>query len=192
MQSSTSDIQLVIDVANQANVYVTESGYRDRVLGALVSAVTFDSNGWWLEVKLLKSALSPEVPLEGVIGLDFNFRDNDADNDPESIDGLYLERLRTLGEFSQQDPGPMGARPPSRARGRRTAQRRATTQCRPQALSTSASSRVLPGKEASARARTGFTSASTTRRRSCRRRFRRRSIRAVSSRIRRITGASTR
>ena len=104
MQSSTSDIHLVIDVANQANVYVTESGYRDRVLGAFVSAVTSDSNGWWLEVKLLKSALSPELPLEGAIGLDFNFRDNDADNDP-SLSTVYTwSDFERSGNFPSKIP----------------------------------------------------------------------------------------
>ena len=104
MQSSTSDIQLVIDVANQANVYVTESGYRDRVLGALVTAVTFDSHGWWLEVKLLKSALSPAIPLEGVIGLDFNFRDNDADND-SSLSTVYTwSDFERSGSFPSKIP----------------------------------------------------------------------------------------
>ena len=95
---------MVIDVANQANVYVTESGYRDRVLGALVSAVTADSNGWWLEVKLLKSALSPELPLDGAIGLDFNFRDNDADNDP-SLSTVYTwSDFERSGNFPSKIP----------------------------------------------------------------------------------------
>jgi len=41
-----------------------------------------DPAGWWLEVEIGKTALSPILPSTGSIGIDFNFRDNDAGNDP--------------------------------------------------------------------------------------------------------------
>src|SRR2546429_6023192 len=39
--------------------------------------------GWWLEARIAKTALTPPLPSAGgTIGLDFNFRDNDNNNDP--------------------------------------------------------------------------------------------------------------
>ena len=81
--SSTSDVQLVIDVANQKNVYMCTSGYASQVLAGVTSAVTTDATGWWLEVRLAKTAFSPAIPsTSGTIGIDFNFRDNDNNNNP--------------------------------------------------------------------------------------------------------------
>ena len=88
MDASTSDVQIVIDAANEKNVYVTTSAYRDRVLAGITSAVSVDGTGWWLEVGIAKDALQPTVPMEGRIGVDFNFRDNDSDNDP-SLSTVY-------------------------------------------------------------------------------------------------------
>src|SRR5205085_910663 len=82
INNSTSDIQLVIDVLNQKNVYMTTAGYASQVLAGVTSAVTTDSSGWWLEARIQKSALSPAIPSSGQFGLDFNFRDNDNNNDP--------------------------------------------------------------------------------------------------------------
>ncbi|MDO8585409.1 MAG: sugar-binding protein [Armatimonadota bacterium] len=78
---STSDIQLVIDANNQRNVYMTTPGYATQILNNLTSAVVRDATGWWLEARLAKSALDPDVPGTGAIGIDFNFRDNDNNND---------------------------------------------------------------------------------------------------------------
>ncbi len=85
MSSSTSDIQLVIDAANQKNVYMTTSGYASQILAGVTSDVTAGSyegyNGWWLEVRITKTALDPDLPASGTFGVDFNFRDNDNNND---------------------------------------------------------------------------------------------------------------
>ena len=79
---STSDIQLVIDAANRVNLFTTTGSYKNQVLAGVTSAVSLDHKGWWLEVRIDKSALDPDLPTVGTIGLDFNFRDNDANNDP--------------------------------------------------------------------------------------------------------------
>src|SRR6185436_6884585 len=82
MSNSTSDIQLVIDAANQKNVYMCTSGYTTQVLAGVTSAVTTDGTGWWAEVRITKTALDGDIPAtSGTIGLDFNFRDNDNNND---------------------------------------------------------------------------------------------------------------
>ena len=82
MSDSVSDVQLVIDANNQRNVYMCTSGYAGQVSGGVTSAVTKDATGWWLEVRIQKTALDPDLPAEGTFGIDFNFRDNDNDNDP--------------------------------------------------------------------------------------------------------------
>ncbi|MDO8586135.1 MAG: DUF5010 C-terminal domain-containing protein, partial [Armatimonadota bacterium] len=82
MSNSTSDIQLVIDANNQRNVYMTTSGYATQVLAGVTSAVVRDGTGWWLEARIAKSALDADIPGAGnTIGLDFNIRDNDNNND---------------------------------------------------------------------------------------------------------------
>ena len=81
MSISTSDVQLVIDANNQKNVYMTTSGYASQVLSGVTSAVVRDGTGWWLEARVLKSALDPDMPASGSVGVDFNFRDNDNNND---------------------------------------------------------------------------------------------------------------
>jgi hypothetical protein len=90
MSNSHSDVQLVIDAANQKGVYMTDpnwpapypNDYASLVLGGVTSAVSTDSAGWWLEVRIAKTALSPAIPAtSGTIGLDFTFRDNDNNND---------------------------------------------------------------------------------------------------------------
>ncbi|MHC4795251.1 MAG: sugar-binding protein [Planctomycetota bacterium] len=81
LSNSNSDIQLVIDAANRKNVYMTTSGYKTQVLNGVISATSTDANGWWLEVRIDKSALDPDIPANaGTSGLDFVFRDNDANN----------------------------------------------------------------------------------------------------------------
>lgn len=81
LSSSTSDVQLVIDANNQKNVYVCTDPYKAQVLAGVTSAVSRDSSGWWLEVRVAKSVLSPALTSSGCYGMDFNFRDNDANND---------------------------------------------------------------------------------------------------------------
>ncbi|MHC4674324.1 MAG: apiosidase-like domain-containing protein [Planctomycetota bacterium] len=88
MSSSTSDIQLVIDAANRQNVYVTTSGYRTQILNGVTSVVTTDGAGWWLEARISKSALDPDLPADGTVGVDFNFRDNDDSNN-SSLTTVY-------------------------------------------------------------------------------------------------------
>ena len=81
--NSSSDVQIVIDAANQKNVYGTTAAYASQVLDGITSAVAKDATGWWLELRISKTALNPQLPAEGgTFGLDFNFRDNDNDDDP--------------------------------------------------------------------------------------------------------------
>jgi hypothetical protein len=83
LDNSTSDIQLVIDAANQKNVYQCESGYASTVLAGVTSALVPVTGGWGVEVRIAKTALNPDMPAtSGDYGLDFNFRDNDNNNDP--------------------------------------------------------------------------------------------------------------
>ena len=82
LNNSTSDAQLVIDANNQKNVYCCSEPYRTQVLNGVTSAVVRDASGWWLEVRIAKSALDPDMPLAGTIGADFSFHDNDNNNDP--------------------------------------------------------------------------------------------------------------
>ncbi len=91
MSNSHSDIQLVIDAANQKAVYMTDpnwpapypNDYATLVSNGVTSAVATDSAGWWLELRIAKNALSPAISASGgAIGLDFTFRDNDNNNDP--------------------------------------------------------------------------------------------------------------
>ena len=77
ISNSTSDVQLVIDANNQKNVYMTTSSYKTQVLNGVTSAVSRDGTGWWLEVRIQKSALDPDIPGSGSSGVDFCFRDND-------------------------------------------------------------------------------------------------------------------
>lgn len=81
LNNSSSDIHLVIDANNQENVYCTTTAYAAQILNGVTSAVTRDATGWWLEVKLSKTALDPHVSTGDTIGVDFNFRDNDNNND---------------------------------------------------------------------------------------------------------------
>ncbi|MDO8589496.1 MAG: carbohydrate-binding protein [Armatimonadota bacterium] len=81
ISDSTSDIQLVIDANNQKNVYMCTSGYATQILNGVTSGVQRDSSGWWLEARIQKSALDPDLPAGGTFGVDFNFRDNDNNND---------------------------------------------------------------------------------------------------------------
>src|SRR5262249_3831461 len=80
ISNSTTQFQLVIDAANQKNVYSTTAGYATQLLNGITSAVTVDATGWWLEMRLQKSATSPVIPAGGLIGIDFNYRDNDSNN----------------------------------------------------------------------------------------------------------------
>ncbi|MDO8682435.1 MAG: sugar-binding protein, partial [Armatimonadota bacterium] len=82
ISNSTSDFQLVIDANNQKNVYMCTSGYKTQVLGGVTSAVVRDGTGWWLEVRITKTAIDPDLPGVGTIGFDISCRDNDNNNDP--------------------------------------------------------------------------------------------------------------
>ncbi len=85
LANSTSAVQLVIDAANQKNVYGCTSGYATQVLNGVTSAVATDAAGWWLEVRISKTALSPALPAStGTIGVDFSFYDNDANSTAQS------------------------------------------------------------------------------------------------------------
>ncbi len=80
MSNSNSDVRLVIDAVNQKNVYNATASYATQVLSGVTSAVTTDSAGWWMEVRIAKNALSPAIPAGGTIGVEFALRDNDSNN----------------------------------------------------------------------------------------------------------------
>jgi hypothetical protein len=83
LNNSSSDVQLVIDANNRKNVYMTTPAYATQVLNGVTSAVARDGTGWWLEMRMAKTAVDPHLPAAGgSFGLDFNFRDNDNNNDP--------------------------------------------------------------------------------------------------------------
>jgi hypothetical protein len=108
MDHSASDIQLVIDVANRKNVYMTGAEYKTQVLDGVISAVTTDSTGWWLEVQILKSALAPAVTAVGTYGLDFNFRDNDGNNNPTMTTVCTWSDTERSGRFPSKIPNRWG------------------------------------------------------------------------------------
>ncbi len=89
--SEASDFQLVIDVANQQNVYHATAPYAAQILGGVTSVVTTDGTGWTLEVRIDKTVADPDVPADGVFGMDLNFRDNDSANEP-SLTSIYSWR----------------------------------------------------------------------------------------------------
>jgi len=89
--AETSNFQLVIDVANQQNVYHATAGYAAQILGGVTSAVATSATGWTLEVRIDKAAIDPDLPAGGTFGLDFNFRDNDNNNDP-ALTSIYAWR----------------------------------------------------------------------------------------------------
>ena len=104
MQNSTSDVQLVIDAANQKNVYMTTAAYRQRVLDGVVSAVSRDGSGWWLEVRIDKAVLDPDLPGNGALGLDFNFRDNDGNNRPDTSTVYTWSDVEQSASFPSKIP----------------------------------------------------------------------------------------
>jgi hypothetical protein len=82
INNSTSNVQLVIDANNQKNVYVCTPAYSNQVLSGVTSAVTRDASGWWLEARIAKAALDPDLlSATATFGIDFNFHDNDNNND---------------------------------------------------------------------------------------------------------------
>ena len=82
LSSSTSAVQLVIDAANRVNVYATTGAYKNQILSGVTSAISRNKKGWWLELRIDKSVLDGDLSASGVFGLDFNFRDNDRNNNP--------------------------------------------------------------------------------------------------------------
>ena len=124
ISGSTSDARLVIDAANQKNVYLTTPAYASQILGGVTSAVSRDSSGWWMEARIAKNVFSAAIPATGTIGMDFTFRDNDSNNtaslttvytwrDPEvstSIPTNIPDRwgdLRLMGPPDTTPPGPV-------------------------------------------------------------------------------------
>jgi hypothetical protein len=108
MGNSLSDIQLVIDAANQKNVYMTTAAYREQILSGVMSAVSRDGSGWWLEVAIDKAVLNPDLPANGVFGLDFNFRDNDAGNRPDASTVYTWSDTEESGSFPSKIPNRWG------------------------------------------------------------------------------------
>ena len=108
LASSSSDVQLVIDAANQRNVYVTTAEYRERVLAGVRSATSRDASGWWLEVGIDKAALSPALPEAGSFRIDFNYRDNDGNNDPARTTVYTWSDGERSGSFPSKIPDRWG------------------------------------------------------------------------------------
>lgn len=108
MQNSTSYIQLVIDAKNQRNVYMTTATYRQRVLNGTTSAVARDATGFWLEVRIEKAAVNPDLGATGAFGLDFNFRDNDANNRPDATTVYTWSDVEQSGSFPSKIPNRWG------------------------------------------------------------------------------------
>ena len=108
MSNSTSDVQIVIDAANQKNVYMTTTAYGTQVLAGVTSAVVRDATGWWLEVRITKSALDPDMPANPTIGIDFNFRDNDNNNDATLTTAYDWSDTETSGGFPSKIPDRWG------------------------------------------------------------------------------------
>ncbi|HLE21079.1 MAG TPA: DUF4038 domain-containing protein [Vicinamibacteria bacterium] len=108
IEDSTSYVQLVIDAANQRNVYMTTTAYRQQVLDGVASAVSRDGTGWWLEVRIDQAALNPDLPGSGAFGLDFNFRDNDANNRPDATTVYTWSDVEQSGSFPSKIPNRWG------------------------------------------------------------------------------------
>ncbi|MDO8587803.1 MAG: carbohydrate-binding protein [Armatimonadota bacterium] len=111
INNSTSDMQLVFDCNNQKNVYMTTAGYATQVLNGVTSAVVRDSTGWWLEAKILKSAIDPDLPASGAFGVDFLFRDVDGyDGDPIYGDPAFstMYSWRDIGNGASKIPDNWG------------------------------------------------------------------------------------
>ncbi|MDO8684173.1 MAG: sugar-binding protein, partial [Armatimonadota bacterium] len=106
--TSTSDLQLVIDANNQKNVYCTTSGYATQVLAGVTSAVVRDGTGWWLEVRIQKSVIDPDLPASGTFGVDFAFRDND------NPDATYIEGNPTTSTMYMWNDNTIGASYPTK------------------------------------------------------------------------------
>jgi hypothetical protein len=87
---------------------MTTTTYRDRILSGLQSAVSTDAAGWWLELRIDKSALSPALPSQGSFGLDFNFRDNDNGNDPNQSTIYTWSDTEESGGFPSKIPNRWG------------------------------------------------------------------------------------
>lgn len=107
ISNSASDVQLDIDANNQKNVYMCTSGYTTQVLNGVTSAVVRDGTGWWLEFRITKTAIDPDLPGSGPIGIDFNFRDNDNNNDA-ALTTVYDWRGPTAGSFPTKIPNDWG------------------------------------------------------------------------------------
>jgi len=108
MANSTSDVQLVVDAANQRNVYMTTPAYGARILAGVTSAVSRDELGFWVELRIEKRALDPDLPGSGGFGLDFNFRDNDGGNDPRRTTVYTWSDGEESGPFPSKIPGHWG------------------------------------------------------------------------------------
>ncbi len=108
ISNSTSDVQIVIDARNQKNVYMTTLAYRQPVLSGVMSAVSRDAAGWWLEVRIAKAVLNPHLPTSGAFGLDFNFRDNDAANRADATTVYTWSDVEESGAFPSKIPNRWG------------------------------------------------------------------------------------
>ncbi|PYI81604.1 MAG: hypothetical protein DME26_19720 [Verrucomicrobia bacterium] len=99
----------MIDANNQVNVYVCTPAYTTQVLSGVTSAVARDATGWWLEARIAKTALNPPLPSTGgTLGLDFNFRDNDNNNDPSQTTVYTWSDNSSGGGFPSKIPDQWG------------------------------------------------------------------------------------
>jgi len=98
----------VIDAKNQRNVYMTTATYRELLLSGTTSAVSRDTTGFWLEVRIEKAALSPGLGANGAFGIDFNFRDNDENNRPDATTVYTWSDVEQSGSFPSKIPNRWG------------------------------------------------------------------------------------
>ena len=109
LESSASDVQLVIDAFNQTNVYVATPAFRALVLAGVRSAVSRHASGWWCELRIDMNALDPDLTGSGSFGLDFNFRDNDGGNRSREQRRYTRGAIPSNpGKLPEQDPEPLG------------------------------------------------------------------------------------
>jgi hypothetical protein len=78
LSASTSDVQLVVDVAGQVNVYAATPDYAARVLSGVQAAARREGGASFIEIRIAKGVLEPALGVEGEVGLDLVVRDNDG------------------------------------------------------------------------------------------------------------------